>query len=370
MTTETATKKKRGPSNDFREFCRAIKRGGWTPPQVMGDEPMPEGLMQLVDEMGDSRFDEFAVRWLDQLPIEKCSAPDPKDGPLARLPPTSEQVPGIGQCVEVVRADDSSEPRFVALARIEDSETLKEEIVANDHKRIRPAMEAAVKHFQDRFSGRGDGNTEATVLAAEKSGLDYLTPRIDEKSRERLAALKDRKEAEVNPDYHEEGTTMLNVSEKAARKMLTTMGFLGAESGWQEAKLVKVLNRLPEKLDAAQELTTEGDKRLCEAIIHAIAEGKKIGLKTESTAANGKAKRSKSIKPKASRKDGGAAVDKFGSRLGSNRAKINEAFTKKPQTPDDLAKKTGLENTFFRKHLKALVEAGHITEDGDGFRLV
>lgn len=62
-------------------------------------------------------------------------------------------------------------------------------------------------------------------------------------------------------------------------------------------------------------------------------------------------------------------LDKFGSRVGTNLNKINEVFSATPKTIDEIAEEAGLDNTFFRKHLKRLMDDGHIVKTDKGYRI-
>ena len=87
---------------------------------------------------------------------------------------------------------------------------------------------------------------------------------------------------------------VLEVNEPLARQMLVEMGFAGAESGWQPIKLVKVLNRLPERLGACEEPKAKVTKILLDQIVKALSNGKTIAL----ASANGEVPKAKK-EPKA-----------------------------------------------------------------------
>ncbi len=63
-------------------------------------------------------------------------------------------------------------------------------------------------------------------------------------------------------------------------------------------------------------------------------------------------------------------VDGWGTREGTNRAKVNSVLIKadKPLSVEEIAKKAKLPNGFFRKHLKALIEAGHVEKTAEGYK--
>jgi len=81
-------------------------------------------------------------------------------------------------------------------------------------------------------------------------------------------------------------------------------------------------------------------------------------------------------KPKRTLSEG---VDKFGSRIGSNNAKLNAVLTKKPHTVKELVDKAGIEAKEFKpgdlqlgafySHLKKLTESGHVKKTEEGYAL-
>jgi len=62
-------------------------------------------------------------------------------------------------------------------------------------------------------------------------------------------------------------------------------------------------------------------------------------------------------------------TDKFGSRLGSNKAKINAVLSKEPKSMKTLLKEAGLSNTQYG-HLKSLIEKGFVEKTDKGFRKI
>lgn len=63
-------------------------------------------------------------------------------------------------------------------------------------------------------------------------------------------------------------------------------------------------------------------------------------------------------------------VDRFGSRTGTQSAKINKAMTTKPQTLEQLATKTKLSVGRVRNHMAWLLARKHIVGSAaEGFRL-
>ena len=62
-------------------------------------------------------------------------------------------------------------------------------------------------------------------------------------------------------------------------------------------------------------------------------------------------------------------LDKFGSREGSNAAKINAALSKKPKKMKQLTSEAKVSGTHY-DHLKHLIEDGFIKKSEKGFALV
>src|SRR5207245_1868425 len=62
--------------------------------------------------------------------------------------------------------------------------------------------------------------------------------------------------------------------------------------------------------------------------------------------------------------------DRFGSRIGSKAAKVNQILTTTPKTPNRIKREAGIPaaTTIFG-HLKKLVEAGRVVRTDAGYRL-
>ena len=60
--------------------------------------------------------------------------------------------------------------------------------------------------------------------------------------------------------------------------------------------------------------------------------------------------------------------DRFGSRKGTESAKINNALTTKPQSVAQLAEATGLSTSRVRNHMKWLLDREHITKNDNGYK--
>jgi len=72
-------------------------------------------------------------------------------------------------------------------------------------------------------------------------------------------------------------------------------------------------------------------------------------------------------KRKYKRKREGRVTDRFGSRLGSNQAKINAVLSTEPKTMKRLMEEAGLSSTYY-SHLKSLIEKGLIEKGDKGFK--
>ncbi len=65
--------------------------------------------------------------------------------------------------------------------------------------------------------------------------------------------------------------------------------------------------------------------------------------------------------------NGTNGTDNFGSRLGSNQAKINAVLSTEPKTMKTLVEEAGLSSTYYN-HLKSLIEKGFVEKTEKGFR--
>jgi len=61
-------------------------------------------------------------------------------------------------------------------------------------------------------------------------------------------------------------------------------------------------------------------------------------------------------------------TDKFGSRIGSNRAAINACLTKKAKTMKELLKESKLESTYYN-HLAKLIKNGFVEKTDKGYKI-
>lgn len=84
------TTKRRNPGRDYREFLRALRRGGWSVDQITGDAPQPPELVSLLTgEVGLARAEKWLIKALDAGDLK-----DPPSCPiqLTDPEPTPEQV--------------------------------------------------------------------------------------------------------------------------------------------------------------------------------------------------------------------------------------------------------------------------------------
>lgn len=61
-------------------------------------------------------------------------------------------------------------------------------------------------------------------------------------------------------------------------------------------------------------------------------------------------------------------TDKFGNRVGSNRAKFNAVLSKKPKKMAELVKEAKLSGTFY-EHVNTLIDAGHVEKTDKKYKL-
>jgi hypothetical protein len=270
------------------------------------------------------------------------------------------------------------------------------------HLRLGPGYPNAVKTLRAAFQ-------QVERFHANKFGAE---PRTNcEEALEKWDASADNTSVETSTNSTEEEEIVMVVQEKAARALFTSLGY-DKQADWDLKKITKRLNsrNKPEEgeheltgelleldnaikagLDAGEEIEVEADSGdgLDEGEVKPATrkvtkmKGKpskngeskiKTGRKAETPAekaaeaALAKARAKVGVKKTKANTSNGE-VDKFGSRIGSNRAAINAQLTSKPKTIEELAKGAGIESLFFRKHLKALCEQKHITKEGNGYRL-
>lgn len=60
--------------------------------------------------------------------------------------------------------------------------------------------------------------------------------------------------------------------------------------------------------------------------------------------------------------------DKFGCRVGSDKAKVNSVLSKKAKTMKEIKEAVGLENSFYN-HLKNLMASGFVVKEDNGYKL-
>lgn len=179
----------------------------------------------------------------------------------------------------------------------------------------------------------------------------------------------------------------LTVSEADARRLLSALHPEKPVQDWTAKRLVLKLNDAGLVAGAdLDKLADKNDRDLLRRIGRAIEEGEDIVLEDEpkpkeetmSATVEKKAKvEKKKPSPKSTKgktspaaaKNGSAKKDKFGAREGSNTAKFNAALGKKPQTMRELVEKAELGERTFYSHVRSLIEAGHVVEEENGFRL-
>ena|ERR1700722_10589356 len=168
------------------------------------------------------------------------------------------------------------------------------------------------------------------------------------------------------PDY-------ANASKINKRRLLTKINALPTlEFAKDPSELdkdnVTLFKRISDALQSGEplEFETEAEEMKTEEKTDPVVTKEKKSKKTAKTpkaSSNGEHKKTSPKKDK-------AELDKFGTRLGSDRAKVNAALGKKPQTITEIVEKAGLEKPFFRKHLKSLIDQGFVEKVDEGFKLV
>ena len=178
----------------------------------------------------------------------------------------------------------------------------------------------------------------------------------------------------------EKDEKVLKVKRIDAAKLLRVMGFKDTQK-YSNDLLEKRLNKM-EQYKANYDGTLDGDtEEMVDKIIAAKGNiqvtgdelkgskkeapegGKKANSKTtEKAIGKGGEKKAKKTTSK-----GAEGVDAFGSRIGSNNAKVNAMLGKKPITMKDI--KAKMRGTYYN-HLNALIEQKLVVKTDEGFALV
>ena len=198
-----------------------------------------------------------------------------------------------------------------------------------------------------------------------------------------------------------------SITKTRAIKIFEALGFKTA-CNWDVSKLQKKIENLPNLVEGAK-LDDKTQKRI-NVVLKALKDGRKVAVVDVEDAAADK-KRGKAVEDAAQRESGRKAekkakgkkvevkeedkpvakpksktkkktkkvvvitskekkdVDKFGSRKGSDAAKVNAALGKKPKKMKQLMADAGLESSFYN-HLIKLVEAGHVVKSDEGYAIV
>lgn len=201
-------------------------------------------------------------------------------------------------------------------------------------------------------------------------------------------------DSETQPNSEE--TDTMKLTKTNAVKLLQGLGIKSAsEKKWSnkqiEDKLQKVAST-PGALDP-EKITDTEIKELLDDVLSSLNAGRPVevvggetsekekDVKTTEKKGTGdkkgskpKAEAVKSAAQTTKKKDKGnpdkssAEVDKFGSRVGSKLAKVNSLLSNKPITMSELVEKAELGDTC-NKHMKKLIEAGHVVKTDEGYKL-
>ena len=262
---------------------------------------------------------------------------------------------------------------------------------------IAPSLDLALGLCQDRCIER-DGekgifqNRQEIVLNAQKLGIEILLEKEKNlESRVGEAPSTHDNRIEVDTPFFTENAMKLKVD--AVVDLFNETGFHTCEKETivkDPEKWIGRLGKLPGLLEKMAEekyptLSDESTALLAklEKAVSAETVLEFEGLGEASSNGNGKAKgkakadkatgKDKAGKGKAKAKDKAepkekkesAGTDKFGSRNGSDRAKMNTALSVKPQSAKEIMERAGLERPKVN-HLNGLVEKGLLKKDKDG----
>lgn len=156
---------------------------------------------------------------------------------------------------------------------------------------------------------------------------------------------------------------------------LVRCGFTNSPQKSNEDLKKRVL-KLPDLIETGELAEPEGDDKdlldeMCQCGDELVIEGeapkkkKKAGTKdAKASSKNGKAAK-KPATGKAAKGESSAARDAYGTREGTELAKINAQLSKTPKSMRELMEASGVETTHYN-HLNRLVESGKIKKDKDG----
>jgi hypothetical protein len=270
----------------------------------------------------------------------------------------------------IARSDNPANPCFMSFASI-DKPGSSETLIAGGLRSLRAALEA-VEAWHKNITKREDIETNAAEMlgAAEIDGL-HVRPRVNTITTSPVTTTANEEEVPMAAATATAET--LYVSEKEARELLVAMG--KADKTTPISRLAKKFERIEKTLDGANEV--EGDqKALLKRIMAARADGNDVvvGEKPAAKPSSKKGGAKAAAKPSANGKStkassNGDGRDSYGSRLGSDCAKVNALLSDEPQTEGDLRKKVGVRSSV-EYHLDKLVRLGILKwKEGQGYSL-
>lgn len=168
----------------------------------------------------------------------------------------------------------------------------------------------------------------------------------------------------------------MQVSQESARKLLKGLGYATADE-WPSNKLAKRLGAIKDNQTQIEELEDTEDKNLCDALLEAIENGEEIEINSDETEAPVKGSKAKGDKSKKASATAGkkssdgkkdkVGLDRFGCRVGSVAAQINEQLGRKPKSAKEVAESSGSKLTRVHSHLRWLCLKGHVERTDKGF---
>lgn len=241
------------------------------------------------------------------------------------------------------------------------------------YETLSEALHAASRHLSREAVRRVEDNSESVLKNFEENQQKQLR-------QERELCIVSQNE--ISPS--DNGSTEMKVDRVAAVQMLRDFGFLNAPK-WDDAKLLENLNNLAD-VDASDmgECNDEESTFLMDAVVADLKAGNKITLGDH--AGNGEAPKKRGRKPvakaakaekpaKAPRiarepKEDSTERDAFGSKVGSEKARVNAVLTAKPQSLKEIKEASGVEKNWVWNHLNlTLLEAGFVEKDGKNYKL-
>lgn len=239
------------------------------------------------------------------------------------------------------------------------------------YKTLEEALRAVERFHSTQTGEETESNRKAVLDGAAQKGWDRRRSSAPSGEEKKVARKREKK-------------TMVKINREEAIHLLVALGHprskIDAASEGNLTKRLKALDELPDDDMASKLADNEKAATTAKTVLEAISSGDEMIVVAPGAAESnghaaspkGKTKGDKEKSPKKEKASKGGdkkEQDAFGSRLGTNRAKVNAVFSRKPMTVSEITAAAGLANFSCHQHLKELLEAGKIIKMEDGYAL-